>query len=169
MAEKGESASGSTSVAHGLAPFSDAGLEARHSLLCKRRCSAALRLTAEVVRPLQTDALHRKRALAVGIVRHWAELVGISLLGSAWCAATCTQVHHAAWHAQLCPPHRLSLVCFWTIRASVNMCDYVVSDKPRYNADVSIMEVCFTHPPWSCWFALMPPICRLLLSCSNVA
>ena len=31
-------------------------------------------------------------------------------------------------------------MCFWTITASVKMCDYVVTDKPRYNPDVSIME-----------------------------
>ena len=37
---------------------------------------------------------------------------------------------------------RLSVVCFWTIRASVKMCDYVVNDKQRYNTDASIMEVC---------------------------
>ena len=36
-------------------------------------------------------------------------------------------------------------MCFWTIRASVKMCDYVVNDKPRYNPDVSIMEVRAAH------------------------
>jgi len=36
---------------------------------------------------------------------------------------------------------RLCLVVFFTIKASVAMCEYVVTDKPRYNADPSIMEV----------------------------
>ena len=44
---------------------------------------------------LQMDALHRKRALALGIVRHWVELVGISLLGSVWCA-------RLGWHGAAC-------------------------------------------------------------------
>ena len=107
----------------------------------------ALGFATEAARRLQTDALHRKRALALGIVRHWAELVSISLLGSAWCAVTSLHAGSSCRHAKRYPPHRLSLVCFWTIRASVTMCDYVVSDKPRYNADVSIMEVRATHAP----------------------
>ena len=147
MTEKGESACGGASVAYGPAPSSETGLEARAHGATERVCAPCARFATEAVRRLQTDALHRKRALALGIVRHWAELVGISLLGSAWCAVTSPHASALSIRAQRCPPHRLSLVCFWTIRASVTMCDYVVSDKPRYNADVSIMEVRATCAP----------------------
>ena len=41
--------------------------------------------------PTQVHALHRKRALAIGVVHHWAYLVGVGLLGSAWCAAVCSR------------------------------------------------------------------------------
>ena len=165
MAEKGESASG-PSVAHGLAPSSDpAGPEARTHYCAQCHRAAGLRPAAEAVPRLQTDALHRKRALAIGIVRHWAELVGISLLGSAWCAFT-RQHACSSCCSQPCAPCRLSLVCFWTIRASVTMCDYVVSDKPRYNADVSIMEVRVTH---ATMFVLVLRLCCLLAGCDRAA
>ncbi len=37
---------------------------------------------------------------------------------------------------------RLGLICFFTIKASVTMCDYVTTDKPRYNPEATIMEAC---------------------------
>jgi len=37
-------------------------------------------------------------------------------------------------------PARMSAICYWTVRASVRMCDYVVNDKQSYNPDSSIME-----------------------------
>ena len=51
------------------------------------------------------------------------------------------------------------MVCFWTIRASVKMCSYVVNDKQRYNPDASIMEAraacrrCKSRKPTD-WLAL---------------
>jgi hypothetical protein len=57
------------------------------------------------------------------------------------------------------PPRRLAVVCFWTIRASVKMCSYVVNDKQRYNPDASIMEAraacrrCKSRKPTD-WLAL---------------
>lgn len=89
------------------------------------------------------DGLHRKRALAIGIVHHWVKLVAISLIGSAWCAlANCRgTVPWQPYSPTLFGDARLALVCFWTIRSSVKMCEYVVTDKSLYNADVSITEV----------------------------
>ena len=46
------------------------------------------------------------------------------------------------------------------------MCDYVVSDKPRYNADVSIMEVRVTH---ATMFVLVLRLCCLLAGCDRAA
>jgi hypothetical protein len=108
----------------------------------------------------QVHALHRKRALAVGVVRHWAFLFGVSILGSAWCArSACAAVRvtrdlitvvglsvracaAGAFGGRGVPrARRLSFLCFWTVRASVNMCDYATNDKTRYNPDTSIMEV----------------------------
>jgi hypothetical protein len=49
-------------------------------------CAAGRVLTARARRAAQRHALHRKRALAVGVVSHWAYLVCVSLAGAAWCA-----------------------------------------------------------------------------------
>jgi hypothetical protein len=43
-------------------------------------------------------------------------------------------------------PHRLCLLCFWTVKASVSLCSYVVNDKPAYNPEDSAVDV---RPPRS--------------------
>jgi heme O synthase-like polyprenyltransferase len=70
------------------------------------------------------DALHRKRALAVGIVRHWAQLVAFSLFGSAWCASQPAQ-------AALFLPAVLSV-------AAAQAGGGVLLDHPRVRQDVQL-------------------------------
>ena len=46
-------------------------------------------------------------------------------------------------------PHaRLCLVSLWTVKASITMCQYVVTDKPSYNPDDSVVAV---RPPSRIW------------------
>lgn len=41
----------------------------------------------------------------------------------------------------MCLHARLCLVSLWTVKASITMCQYVVTDKPSYNPDDSVVAV----------------------------
>ena len=80
-----------------------------------------------------------------------AASASLELLGAArGCRLTpCTRLTHA--HKSRTP--RLCLLCFWTVKASVSLCSYVVNNKPSYNPDDSAVDV---RPPppgqlWDMW------------------
>ena len=80
--------------------------------------------------------------------------------GAALSDADCLPASHSHAHS---PLPRLCLLCFWTVKASVSLCSYVVNDKPAYNPDDSAVDV---RPPgqlqdvWLCDCILCAPIFR---------